>query len=75
MNHYFRLTGNIKSVANILFKHKIEFRYSLMPESIELILSQYESMPEELCVFMELGRVKVHSTFETSHCSLISLYK
>ena len=74
MNHYFRLTGNIKSVANILLKHKIEFRYSLMPESIELILSQYESMPKELCVFMELGRVKVHTSFDTHHCSLISFY-
>ena len=75
MNHYFRLVGNIKSVANILLKNKIEFRYSLMPESIELILSQYESMPEELCVFMELGRVKVHTAFKTKHCSLLSLYR
>jgi hypothetical protein len=75
MNHYFRLTGNIKSVASILLKNKIEFKFSMMPESIEFILSQYDKLPEELAVFMELGRVKVHTSFDTHHCCLISFYK
>lgn len=74
MNQYFRLTGNCEKIAKVLIKHRIEFMFCTIPQSVELILNDNDPTLEELVKEIGVKSVLVHSNFRTEAYTIYSLY-